>query len=267
MNDQIFISYRRDGGDVTAKLICEALKNRGYTVFFDYDSLKGGVFDNRIFDAIDQCNDVILVLPPQALARCKNENDWVRQEIRHALQMRKNIIPVMMDKFEFPKKLPSDIQDVARYNGVRFHMDFFETVIDKIVEKLSTELKPTMIENTSSDHPPLSVIRHSDSADKHINTSFEVYQLGETSNFNNQNTQNILSNRSEKHAVLSLVLGIISLLTGFGMFILAPTGVIFGCKGLRSAKRKCALIGLFLNSIVIIFAFVAIILGIVATAT
>lgn len=138
MKNQIFISYRRDGGDVTAKLICEALKNKGYSVFYDYDSLKGGVFDSRILESIDECNDVVLVLPKKALARCKDKKDWVRQEIRYALQTEKNIIPVMLDGFEFPKKLPDDIRDVARYNGVRFHMDFFETVIDKIIERLIT---------------------------------------------------------------------------------------------------------------------------------
>ena len=141
MNDQIFISYRRDGGDVTAKLICEALKNKGYTVFYDYDSLKGGVFDSRILSAIDQCEDFVLVLPKRALARCRSEKDWVRQEIRYALKQHKNIIPVMMEKFEFPKKLPSDIQDVTRYNGVRFHMDCFDAVIDQIIEKLSCASK------------------------------------------------------------------------------------------------------------------------------
>ena len=47
MSEQIFISYRRDGGDVTAKLICEALKNRGFSVFYDFDSLLGGYFDSR----------------------------------------------------------------------------------------------------------------------------------------------------------------------------------------------------------------------------
>ena len=46
MSEQVFISYRRVGGDVTAKLICEALKNRGYTVFYDFDSLHGGHFDS-----------------------------------------------------------------------------------------------------------------------------------------------------------------------------------------------------------------------------
>ena len=34
MENQIFISYRRTGGDTTAKLICETLKNRGYSASF-----------------------------------------------------------------------------------------------------------------------------------------------------------------------------------------------------------------------------------------
>ena len=142
MKAQIFISYRRTGGDVTAKLICEALKNKGYSVFYDYDSLKGGVFDSAILNSIDECNDFVLVLPKNALARCKSKDDWVRQEIRHALMRGKNIIPVMLEKFEFPKNLPDDIQAVTRYNGVRFHMDFFDSVIDKIVEKLTSRVEP-----------------------------------------------------------------------------------------------------------------------------
>ena len=150
MSYQIFISYRRDGGDTTAKLVCEALKNKGYTVFYDYDSLKGGVFDSKILDTIDKCQDVVLILPKNALARCKHKNDWIRQEIRRALEKEKNIIPVMMDKFEFPKKLPSDIQDVTRYNGVRFHMDTFEAVIDKIIERLSINNKNMESVNSNS---------------------------------------------------------------------------------------------------------------------
>jgi hypothetical protein len=146
MEHQIFISYRRDGGDFAAKLICEALKNHGYTVFYDYDSLKGGFFDSRILKAIEACTDVVLVLPKNALRRCKNEDDWLRREIGHALKHGKNIIPVMIGKFEFPKKLPEDIQSVARCNGVRFHMDCFDAMIDLIIEKFS--------ENTDSEETP-----------------------------------------------------------------------------------------------------------------
>mgnify|MGYP002513596223 CR=1 FL=1 len=105
MTEQIFISYRRSGGDTTAKLICETLKNRGFTVFYDFDTLKGGFFDARILSAIEGCEDGVRVLPPNARDRCQNENDWVRQEIRHALTHRKTIVPVMLDRFEFPKRL------------------------------------------------------------------------------------------------------------------------------------------------------------------
>ena len=110
MSEQIFISYRREGGVTCAKLICEALKNHGYTVFFDFDSIRGGFFDERIFDAIDGCKDFILVLPENSLDRCVNEDDWVRQEIAYAVKKKKNIIPVMLEGFRFPAELPEEIE-------------------------------------------------------------------------------------------------------------------------------------------------------------
>ena len=67
MSDQIFISYRREGGDIYAKAICDALKVRGFSVFYDFDSLQGGFFDDRIHKAIEECNDFVLVLPPNSL--------------------------------------------------------------------------------------------------------------------------------------------------------------------------------------------------------
>lgn len=158
MSEQIFISYRRDGGDVTAKLICEKLKNCGYTVFYDYDSLSGGYFDSRILDAIENCQDFILVLPPHSLDRCVNEDDWVRKEIQHALQCQKNIIPLMLPGFEFPEDLPDDISDVTRFNGLQFVMAYFEGVVDALCNRLiskPTKRPPVGGPNKPTD-PPLS---------------------------------------------------------------------------------------------------------------
>lgn len=141
MSEQVFISYRRVGGDITAKLICEALKNHGYTVFYDYDSLSGGYFDTRIFKAIKGCKDFVLVLPPNSLDRCVQRDDWVRQEIACALKHNKNIIPVLLPGFEFPKHLPADISDVARYNGVEFVMAYFDSTMDAIMDKMRSSPK------------------------------------------------------------------------------------------------------------------------------
>lgn len=154
MDNQIFISYRRTGGDTTAKLICETLKNRGFSVFYDFDTLKGGFFDTRILEAIEKCNDVVLVLPPHALDRCVNEDDWVRQEIRHALSHRKNIIPVMLDGFSFPAKIPDDIAEITRYNGLHFSMEYFDAAIDKIEEKLSAKTKKGKSKTPVTDEKP-----------------------------------------------------------------------------------------------------------------
>ena len=137
MKNLIFISYRREGGDVTAKLISEALKNRGYETFFDYDGLKGGPFDRQIRQKITECTDMILVLPKNGLDRCVNEGDWVREEIQIALRNGKNIVPVMLNGFDFPRELPEEINAVRYYNGVRFHMDYFDAVIDAIINKMT----------------------------------------------------------------------------------------------------------------------------------
>lgn len=145
MTNRIFISYRRKGADVTAKLISETLKNKGYSTFYDYDGLKGGTFDDKIVQEILNCTDMVLVLPPKGLDRCRKAKDWVRQEISIALQNGKNIIPVMLDGFDFPETLPDDIAEVRRYNGVRFHMDYFDAVIDKIIEKLSVPGSVTVV--------------------------------------------------------------------------------------------------------------------------
>ena len=139
MAEQIFISYRREGGDVTAKLICEALKNRGFTVFYDYDSLEGGYFDARILTAIEECDDVVLVLPPNSLDRCMNDDDWVRIEIRHALDCEKNIIPILLPEFSFPKDLPDDIKKIRNADGVQFFMPYFDAVMDAVVCRLKAK--------------------------------------------------------------------------------------------------------------------------------
>lgn len=137
MAEQIFISYRRSGGDIYAKSICEALKNRGFTVFYDIDSIHGGYFDDRILDAIAGCSDFLLVLPPSSLDRCASESDWVRMEIVQALKHNKNIVPVLLPGFTFPTTLPDDIAAVSRYNGVSFVMEYFDAVVDAIVKRLT----------------------------------------------------------------------------------------------------------------------------------
>lgn len=58
----IFISYRRDGGDALACLISEKLKQLGYDVFYDVESLRAGLFNTKLFSVIDNCKDGAVAL-------------------------------------------------------------------------------------------------------------------------------------------------------------------------------------------------------------
>ena len=111
-NYDIFISYRRASYD-TANLIATRLKAAGYSVFFDLESLRSGKFNEQLYSVIENCKDFISVLPPNALDRCVNEDDWVRLEICHAMKHNKNIIPVMLNGFTWPNPMPSGMEELC----------------------------------------------------------------------------------------------------------------------------------------------------------
>lgn len=94
----IFISYRREGGAQYARILQLMLTQRGYEVFLDYDELTDGVFGEHIKTAIKNSSVFMLVLSAHAMDRCVNEDDWVRQEIKLALDEGKQIVPVDPDK-------------------------------------------------------------------------------------------------------------------------------------------------------------------------
>lgn len=133
MRYDVFISYRRDGGDMFAHILYERLTAKGFSVFQDIESLRSGKFNTAIFERIDECTDFVLVLPPQSLERCKNEDDWVRQEVLYAISKGKNIIPVMLKGFEWPDKLPEGMEDLPYYNGITPSTEFFEQSIEKLI--------------------------------------------------------------------------------------------------------------------------------------
>ncbi len=132
----IFISYRRDGGEALACLLCTKLRQMGCAVFYDVESLRSGKFNTKIFSVIQECTDVIVVLPEHALDRCGDENDWVRKEIAYSIKHNKNIIPVMMRNFQWPKTLPSEMSELKNYNGISANMEYFDATFEKLLSML-----------------------------------------------------------------------------------------------------------------------------------
>ena len=116
-NYDIFVSYRRTAFD-TANLIAEKLRHAGYKVFFDVDTLTAGKFNEQLLEVIANCKDFILVLPENALDRCHQADDWVRQETLCAMKNKKNLVPVMLDGFSWPKPMPDGMEELSNYQAV-----------------------------------------------------------------------------------------------------------------------------------------------------
>ncbi len=144
MSDKIydvFISYRRDGGFETAKHLNDLLCADGYSVSFDINTLREGDFDTALLIRIEQCVDFILIVDKHCFDKTldnsvKREQDWLRIELAYALQLKKNIIPILLPRATFPNNLPDDIKDVPRKNGPTYSKEYYDNFYGKLKEML-----------------------------------------------------------------------------------------------------------------------------------
>ena len=131
-----FICYRRTPGLGHAMLLKTHLDLHKKTVFRDQDDLPRGTFRPQLEQAVRAARHLIVLLTPDFFAKClANDEDDVRREIRTALNHGVEIIPVMMDGFQWPRaeELPEDIRAVCSINGMSFSSEFFPAFMDKLL--------------------------------------------------------------------------------------------------------------------------------------
>lgn len=135
-----FISYRRADGFFAAKMIRDQLESLGISCFLDLEESKAGNINNRIKNAIANCENFILILSPAALDRCVHEEDWVRQEIEAAMELKKTIIPIQLHGFVWSSQLssllPPSLQTLEQLNSVILSTEYFEASVDRLVSFL-----------------------------------------------------------------------------------------------------------------------------------
>ncbi len=132
----VFISYRRTNA-FTALAVYQDLSKHGYDVFFDYNSIDSGDFEQVILNNILSRAHFIVILTPSALERCSEPGDWLRREIETALDNKRNIVPLMFEGFSFgddsiSKHLTGKLALLKQYNAQRVPADFFEEAMAKI---------------------------------------------------------------------------------------------------------------------------------------
>ena len=134
----VFISYRRDGGAETARLLRYELKDRDFRVFLDVEDLPAGQFDEYLLKAVADSNNLLLIVSKNAFEGCHSEEDWLRKEIRQAISFNKNIVPLVKEDATPPRvdALPADIKGIARLNCVKYSHDYYSGTIQKLLSFL-----------------------------------------------------------------------------------------------------------------------------------
>lgn len=146
----VFLSYRRDGGDMTALYLYERLTHAGYRVAYDFETLLNGRWDDKILETVKSCKDLIVVLSPGALDRCIewekanpnsigfDKNDWMRREVACALENKRNVVPVLLRDFAFPleENLPKDVRALPFQNGIGASVEHRRDTLSRIRKML-----------------------------------------------------------------------------------------------------------------------------------
>ncbi len=119
MSCDVFISYRRKDGSYPTMFLYHDLIESGYNVFYDVANIRNGEFPKLIEENIISCTDFLLVVTESTFSeKIFDENDWVHKEIKLALELNKNIVPVFVGGTVIPDNIPNDISKVCDYNGV-----------------------------------------------------------------------------------------------------------------------------------------------------
>lgn len=131
----IFISYRRSLSQHLARSIFLDLREHNYDVFLDVSTVDNGDFERIILNQIAARAHFVLVLSKGSLERCAQPGDWLRREIEEATRLKRNIVPVMEEGFDFEVEkqyLPQTLHDLPHRNGVPLYHFYFDAAMDTL---------------------------------------------------------------------------------------------------------------------------------------
>jgi hypothetical protein len=146
---RLFLCYRRDDtADVARRLHDDLATVFGSDrVFLDVDSVPVGAdFDDVLTKEMAKIDALLVLIGRQWLSgsgsrhrrHIDNDDDYVRAEIRIALQRNIPIIPVLVQDAPMPRaeELPEDIRPLARRNGLALQSTRWQAAVDRLVKEL-----------------------------------------------------------------------------------------------------------------------------------
>lgn len=131
----VFISYRRSTSKFIARAVYMDLRANNFDVFMDVESIDSGAFDQAILNQIASRMHFVVILTHGTMERCKEPDDWLRQEIEHAIEKRRNIVPVMVEDFSFDHAKPFLIDKLANlpsHNALKLYHEYFDAAMERL---------------------------------------------------------------------------------------------------------------------------------------
>jgi len=142
---RVFLGYRRATSAWFAREIYRDLEAHGFDVFMDTESIGPGKFAEVISAEIEARPHYVIALSPGCLVRTKDPEDWVRKEVEHALKLKRNVVPVFEESFDFRsggkefKGLAPSIQELPKFNGVKVPQVYAEAALSLLRTEFLTQ--------------------------------------------------------------------------------------------------------------------------------
>ena len=124
------LKYKRKVPDMKRKVLHLFRKN--YECFLDVEKLNVGNFRENIAFEMEKCRIFLLILSRNALNRCANQEDNVRQEIEAAMERGLEIIPVTDEDFVWPETMPEGLERIKDLNAI----PYVQVYSDQFFERL-----------------------------------------------------------------------------------------------------------------------------------
>jgi len=149
----IFLSYRRAEAGPYARLLKLQLSERfpDANVFMDLDSIEAGLdFAEAIRDAVDSSavfvaligREWATVTDEKGRRRLDDPDDYVRFEVKTALQRGVRVIPLLLDGATppQPRQLPDELQKLARLNALELTYGRYEYDVSRLLDVIQRVL-------------------------------------------------------------------------------------------------------------------------------
>jgi hypothetical protein len=171
----IFLSYRRDDGGPYASSLQLQLSQHipDVPIFMDLDSIEPGLdFADVIQGALDSCAVLVVLIGREwatltdedGTRRLDNPDDYVRFELKTALERGVRVIPVLLDGARplRQQELPAELHKLARLNAHKLSYDRYKDdtarLLDLIQRVLADPKPGTVVYSIQiSDPGPLTV--------------------------------------------------------------------------------------------------------------